>query len=174
MTPAAHADAAPVPFGGTLTFKRFLALHDALRPRWAHPLVTVACVAWLLIRWNGVVDWDDPDAPARLTVNTLLACIVGLALWAGIRRLPRRHWRRMPDLHGAATGTAGADGVRWQTATVESRYSWDRIARAREADGMVLLVCAPRGALYFPREFFTDEASWNAFRSIVRTYARRA
>jgi hypothetical protein len=39
---------------------------------------------------------------------------------------------------------------------------------------MVLLHYAPRCALYFPREFFADEAAWDAFRSIVRTRAKRS
>jgi len=177
MTFAAHDDRAAVPFGGTLTFKRFLAVQKALRSRWAHPLVTVACVVWLLSLWNEGVVSSGPGMPAllaTLTIDGLLACIIGLAVWAALRLMYRLHWRRLIRLHGAVSGSVAADGIGWNTAVADSRYGWDRIVKAREADGLVLLHYAPRCALYFPREFFANEAAWEAFRSAVRTYAHRA
>ena len=177
MTLAAHVDDAAVPFGGTLSFRRYLAVQKAVRPRWAHPLVTIACVVWLLSLWNdGVVSYGSglPALLALLAINGFLVCVIGLAVWAALRFLQRRQWRRMTALHGTVAGAVGADGIGWNTALAESRYAWNRIVRTREADGLVLLHYAPRCALYFPREFFADEAAWEAFRSTVRTYTRRA
>jgi hypothetical protein len=160
-----------VPFGGALTFPRFVAVQKALLPRWAHPLVTGACVVWILGASNGTGAWY---APAVLAANVLIAAVLVFLVWGATRFTYRRQWRRLIELQGTLAGTVDATGVRWKTGIGELNFPWEKIVKARELGEMVLLHYTPRCALYFPREFFADEAAWDAFRSIVRTRAKRS
>ena len=171
MMPEPGADDGSVPFGGMLTLQRFVAVQQALLPRWSHPLVTGACFVWLLGIWSGTTPWYDP---ATLATNIPMAGVIVLLVWGATRFTYRRHWRRMVALHGALSGTVGAAGIRWKTGITESFFSWEKIVKVREVGDMVLLHYAPRCALYFPREFFADDTMWEAFRSIVRTRAKQS
>jgi hypothetical protein len=171
MMPDAGVADPSVSFTGALTFQRFVAVQKALLPRWSHPLVTGACFVWILGTWSGTSSWYEP---ATLAVNVPIAAAIVSIVWGATRFTYRRHWRRMTALHGALAGTVGATGIRWKTGIGESFFPWEKIVRAREIGDMVLLHYAPRCALYFPREFFADEAAWEAFRSIVRTRAKQS
>jgi hypothetical protein len=164
----AGAEGAAVPFGGTLTFKRFLQLQKALRPRWAYPMIVAACVYFVWSAGSPDIPWY---APASLVTTVPVAGAMLFLIWGATRFTYRRRWRQMIALHGALSGTVGAAGVRWKTGLSESFFSWDRIVKARDVGDLLLLSYGPRCALYFPREFFADEAAWDAFKAIVRTRA---
>jgi hypothetical protein len=164
----AGAEGAAVPFGGTLTFERFLQLQKALRPRWAYPMIVAACVYFVWSAGSPDIPWY---APASLVTTVPVAGAMLFLIWGATRFTYRRRWRQMIALHGALSGTVGAAGVRWKTGLSESFFSWDRIVKARDVGDLLLLSYGPRCALYFPREFFADDAAWDAFKAIVRTRA---
>jgi hypothetical protein len=143
MTAEARAEGVPVPFAGTLTFDRFVAVQKALLPRWSHPLVTGACIMWVLSSGSATTAWYEP---AMLVTSVPIAGAIVILIWGATRFTYRRQWRRMIALHGALSGAVGPAGIQWKTDISEINFSWDKIVKARVVDDMVLLHYAPRCA----------------------------
>jgi hypothetical protein len=70
-------------------------------------------------------------------------------------------------LHGAVTGYACAEHIVWRTQFADSAYQWQKFIRVRSSPDLILLYYSARCALYFPREFFSSDDQWAAFRALV-------
>jgi hypothetical protein len=157
---------AGVPFGGTVTCKRFDEVQRALLPWWTRPYVIFPALVFLMIgvdrSWSQIV--GDPVATL---VSVVWAVLLMLALRAIAALGSRRSWRRIVELHGRVSGEVSDSGVRWATGIGSATFSWDKISKVRERQGVVLLFYSPRCAIYFPREFFETAGEWDAFRALV-------
>jgi hypothetical protein len=92
------------------------------------------------------------------------------------RRVSRRLVRDNPGLHGPATLTVTADGVRTQATTTESRVSWSRYQRYVETTKSFVLLASdkPGAALQIlPKRALSAPAEIERLRALLDQHLRR-
>lgn len=158
---AVHADAG-LCFGGTLSFAQFDRIQQVLLPWWMRKWVVIPFVMYATVfgdrEWQVV--FDDPVVwMAGLFVGTVIL----LVMWGLVRFTRRRTWKRVVALNGAISGSAGPDGIDWNTELTQARMPWTKFIKLRKRPDLLLLYYMPGCALYFPRAFFGSDEAWAAF-----------
>ncbi len=164
----------PVPFSGSLTEAQFFRMQELASPfnfrRIGYAILVLFAFALAAGGYRSVL-----TEPLQHLAPLIFFPTVALTFIIGIPWAIRRQWRRSPILGATITGEIDEAGVQWNSPFVAARYPWEQIQKAINADDMVVLYIAAFSVLYFPRQFFGDEASWQAFQGTVasRVSARK-
>lgn len=167
-----HDDTGPA-FGGTLSFAQFDRIQQVLLPWWMRKWVVIPFVLYASIfgdrGWATVL-----SNPVMQVVGLCVGTTILLLMWGLVRFARRRVWKRVVALNGAISGSAGADGVEWNTALTQARFPWAKFIKLRKRPDLLLLYYMPRCALYFPRAFFGSEEAWRTFCALASAQLARA
>jgi hypothetical protein len=155
-----------IPFGGQLTEAEFTRL-QWLTTHWLAKylgwiILAAGAMAMATGGWRVVA--EDPWGQAIRAIVPLL--FVAFAFIAP-RRAIKKAWRQNALIKGPVSGVADESGLDWKSAFVTGRFPWEVLLKHKQTKDMVLLFTAPNSVLYFPKEFFTNEESWQAFRELV-------
>lgn len=162
-----------ISFGGALSFAQFERIQRGLLPWWMRTWIVVPFVVYAFA-FNGRSIADIVDQPIVTMLCLALAMGVLLLIWGLLRFSRRRAWKRAVALNGSVAGSAGAEGISWNTELTQTRFPWTKVTKLRKCPDLVLLFYAPRCALYFPREFFASEEAWHAFGALAAAQLARA
>lgn len=99
------------------------------------------------------------------TVILLLGYYTALP-YLSSNRLVKQLWGQL-DLLGAQRGRADGRGVLWIGAEREAETPWEKFARLREGDGLLVLLTEAGNLHMFPREFFSTQEDWAHFLQLV-------
>ena len=162
-----------ISFAGQLTEEQFTRL------QWLSTHWLARYLGWIILAagtlamatggWRTVV--EDPSGQAIRAIPALL--FVAFAFIAP-RRAINKAWRQNSLIKGAVSGFADETGVEWNSAFVAGRFPWDVALKRKQAKDMALVYIAPNSVLYFPRSFFADDSSWQAFNDLVASRIRGA
>jgi len=83
------------------------------------------------------------------------------------RRAIKKAWRQNALIKTVVSGSADDTGVQWNSAFVNGSFPWEVFLKRKQAEDMTLVFMAPNSVLYFPRAFFVDDRSWQAFNELV-------
>jgi hypothetical protein len=162
-----------LPFGGTLSFAQFDRIQQVLLPWWMRKWVVIPFVLYASI--FGDREWQVVFGnPVVWMAGLFVGAVILLVMWGLVRFARRRAWKQVVALNGAISGSAGVEGIDWNTALTQARFPWTKFIKLRKRSDLVLLYYLPRCALYFPRAFFGSEEAWTAFGALADAQLARS
>lgn len=76
-------------------------------------------------------------------------------------------FKQNPDFRNPVSGSVSEDGLSIESSRVQTQFKWNIYRSARLSPGLVLLYQTNNWYNIYPRKFFSTEADWLAFRSLV-------
>lgn len=155
------------PFKGSITREQFSLVQRLLLPWWG---TTRVSMLWMVIGTlvigvqDCLVNGTSPlEAFFSLAwTPVLIVFTAGLTAWG--RQL---QWRQVSANAQEITGNLGDAGIEWNTPMTSAKFPWSKLVKVRQHREMLLIFYNSRCAFYVPRNFFADEATWQAANALA-------
>lgn len=144
-------------------FQRAQALDGRSRLTWMilMGLVTVLVLIQLVSLLSSPL-----SASTLLTLFPLLLATV--FFWGFVRFQIRNMWKKNQAIYSAISGSITDNILEYNTGQSESKLRWDLFQKYKIAPDMILLYQSTHAFNVFPQHFFTSNADWSAFTTLVQ------